>query len=135
MRPYRVHIAEVDNKLRRALRTVLRRCGFEVVESDSGYPIVTMRDDWPDIFLIDIQLPGINGLEVCRWLKSNESSRHIPVIFLSGEPYLKILAASVPADGYFEKPVSLLRLAQRLRRFLTGSMKNRPDTAGRNSPR
>ena len=104
MRTTSVYIAENDPAVRNSLASGLVKQGFDIHIFDSGYPIVSMMDNWPDIFLIDIQLPDINGLEVCKWLKSHEDSRHIPVILLSSDPYLKILAASTHADDYIEKP-------------------------------
>jgi two-component system phosphate regulon response regulator PhoB len=100
----RIYIAEEDKTVQRRLSRALRMNGFDVRVFDSGYPIVSMMDNWPDIFLIDIELPDINGLEVCKWLKAHEDSQHIPVIFISGDPYLKKLAASAHADDYIEKP-------------------------------
>jgi len=105
MRHCRIHIAENDKALQRDLKIILRKSGYDVSVSDSGYPIVAMMDNWPDAFLIDIELPEINGIEVCKWLKTHESSRYIPVILLSGDPYLKIIAASANPDDYIEKPV------------------------------
>ncbi len=102
----RVYIVEEDKSLQNTLKSTLKRNGFDVQVFDSGYPIVSMMDNWPDLFLIDIELPDINGLEICKWLKSHDSSRNIPVIFLSGDSYLKILAASAHADEYIEKPVT-----------------------------
>src|SRR3990170_7448468 len=96
----RIYIAEEDKVFQCRLRVALNQNGFDVRVFDSGYPLVSMMDEWPDVFLIEIELPGINGLEVCKWLKSHDSSRNIPVIFLSGDPYLKILAASAHADDY-----------------------------------
>lgn len=106
----RIYIAEEDQEFQRRLSRVLTQNGFDVSVFNSGYPLVTMMDNWPDIFLIDIELPDINGLEVCKWLKSHESSREIPVIFLSGDPYLKVLASSAQADDYIEKPVAYRHL-------------------------
>lgn len=102
----KVYIAEEDKTVQRALTDPLTRHGFSVTIFDSGYPIVTMMDNWPDVFLIDIELPGINGLEVCKWLKSHESSREIPVILIFSDPYLKVLADSSGADDFIEKPVA-----------------------------
>jgi len=115
----RIYIAEEDKVLQSGLQTALMRNGFDVSVFDGGYPIVEMMDNWPDIFLIDIELPDINGLEVCRWLKSHEDSRHIPVIFLSSDPYLKILAASSKADDYIEKPVLFEQMISKIRECLT----------------
>ena len=102
-----VYIAEKDKADRLYLDGGLRAHGFATRVFDSGYPLVTMMDNWPDIFLIDIELPGINGLEVCKWLKSRESSCYIPVILLSSDPYLKILAPSAHADDYIDKPFTV----------------------------
>jgi DNA-binding response OmpR family regulator len=99
-----IYIVEEDKAVQLRLSAGLQKKGFNVMVFDSGYPIVEMVDNWPDIFIIDIELPGINGMEICKWLKSHESSRHIPVIFLSGDPYLKILAESAQANDYIEKP-------------------------------
>jgi DNA-binding response OmpR family regulator len=111
----RIYIAEVNKDLQHGLSSALKRNGFDVQVFDSGYPIVSMMDNWPDVFLIDIELPGINGIEVCKWLKSHESSRHIPVIFLSADPYLKILAASAQADDYIEFPVSFEKMIDKIK--------------------
>ncbi len=102
----RVYIVEEDKSLQDTLKSTLKRNGFDVQVFDGGYPIVSMMDNWPDLFLIDIELPDINGLEICKWLKSHDSSRNIPVIFLSSDSYLKVLAASAHADEYIEKPVT-----------------------------
>ena len=114
----RIYIAEEDQEFQRRLSRVLTQNGFDVSVFNSGYPLVTMMDNWPDVFLIDIELPGINGLEVCKWLKSHESSREIPVIFLSGDPYLKVLAASAQADDYIEKPVAYRHLINTILQYL-----------------
>lgn len=114
----RIYIAENDREVQRALKAVLIKRGYEVTIFETGYPIVTMMDEWPDVFLIEIELPGINGLEVCKWLKSHDSSRNIPVIFLSGDPYLKILAASAHADDYIEKPLLYPRVIRKIRECL-----------------
>jgi DNA-binding response OmpR family regulator len=118
MRSISVYIAEHDTALRTSLASALTRHGFDIHFFDSGYPIVSMMDNWPDVFLIEIQLPGINGLEVCKWLKSHENSCHIPVILLSSDPYLKILAASTHADDYIETPVDARHLLDHIHECL-----------------
>lgn len=118
----RIYIAEEDKTLQRRLSIGLEKNGFDVTLFDSGYPIVEMMDNWPDVFLIHIRLPGINGLEICKWLKSHEGSSHIPIL-LSGEPYLKIIAASAHADDYMEKPLSIPRLIHKINEYLIESVR------------
>lgn len=105
MRPCRIHIAEADEAVRDELEAALLQQGFQVTASPSGYPVAEMMDDWPDMFVIDLELPDVNGIELCKWLKSHHYSKHIPVILLCGDLYLKVLAASAPADNYIRKPV------------------------------
>lgn len=114
----RIYIAEEDKSLQRRLRTELEKRGFAVEVFDNGYPLVALVDNWPDVFLIDIQLPGVNGLEVCEWLKSHDVSSQIPVILISGESYLKTLAAATHADDYIEKPIVLPQLLGKISEFL-----------------
>ena len=105
MRPFKIHIAEADPGVGNELESLLSRHSFEVTLSASGYPVAEMMDDWPDLFLIDIELPDVNGIELCKWLKSHPDSKHIPVILLAEDLYLKVLAASSPADHYIRKPI------------------------------
>lgn len=114
----RVCIAEGDKQLQNRLSVVLKKNGFDVSSFDNGYPLVEMMDNWPDVFLIDIELPGVNGMEICKWLKSHENSCHIPVILISGEPYLKTLASSAHPDDYIEKPVAMRKMVDKIREFL-----------------
>lgn len=102
----RICMAEGDAELRERLRSAIERNGFVVQAFSSGYPIVTMMDNWPDLYLVDIELPEVNGLEVCKWLKAHDETSRIPVILISGAAYLKIIAASAHADDYIEKPVA-----------------------------
>ena len=118
MEQNRICIAEEDKVYQSRLSAALKKNGYEVSVFQSGYPLVEMMDNWPDIFLIDIELPGINGIEVCKWLKGHEDSSHIPVIFISSDPYLKILAASAHADDYIEKPAALSEVILRVRECL-----------------
>lgn len=102
MQPAKVYIAAADQDLARKLQTILESKSFEVALFERGYDVAAMLDNWPDVFLIDIQLPDINGLEVCSWLKSHEDSSHIPVILMTSESYLKIFAATAHADDCVE---------------------------------
>lgn len=99
-----VYIAGEDQVYHKGLRTALEKKGFKVTVVESGYPIAEMMDNWPDIFIIDIVLPGINGIEICKWLKSHDASKTIPVILAAGEAYLKVLAAAAQPDDYLDKP-------------------------------
>lgn len=113
-----IYIAGEDQGFHKGLKTALKKRGFEVTVVESGYPIAEMMDNWPDIFIIDIELPGINGIEICKWLKSHDDSKGIPVILVAGEPYLKILAATAQPDDYLEKPFTYSELLGKIKQML-----------------
>lgn len=71
----------------------------------------------PDLILLDVTMPGMDGFEVCRRLKADPQSRHIPVLFLTGwgEPEHRVMAEGVGAAGLVEKPIDPLQLRERIR--------------------
>ena len=58
----------------------------------------------PDLFIIDKQLSGVNGLDVCMYLKKQPQTKHIPIIMVSASPSIGKLAISAGADAFMEKP-------------------------------
>ena len=59
----------------------------------------------PDLILLDIRMPGMDGYEVCRALKANDATAGIPVIFLTGESDVDSEVSEVGGDGYIRKPI------------------------------
>jgi DNA-binding response OmpR family regulator len=66
-----------------ALRRMLEHKGFEVLAAFSGTQTIQLAEQKPDMVLLDVNLPDVNGFEVCRRLKQSESTKEIPVVFLS----------------------------------------------------
>ena len=106
---------------RRILRDLLGSAGFEVLESTTGEEAVTQAAATvPDLILMDIQLPGIDGYEATRRIKASEALRHIPLIVvtsyaLSGDD-AKALAAG--ADDYVAKPFSPRAMLAKVREYV-----------------
>ena len=90
----------------RLLDAVLSPKGYEVRTADSGEEALQMvGDDPPDIILLDILMPGIDGYEVCRRVRDDEATAFLPVVMItaSGEQE-KILAIEAGADDFIAKP-------------------------------
>src|SRR3954464_13317855 len=86
--------------------------GFEVTTVSNGdLAVEKIEDLTPDIILADIHMPGLNGYEVCEFVKRNERFRHIPVMLLVGsfEPFNEAEARRVGADDYLTKPFQSIR--------------------------
>jgi two-component system cell cycle response regulator DivK len=106
---------------RRILRDLLTSAGYDVIEATTGEEAVaTAAARRPDLILMDIQLPGIDGYEATRRIKADDALRRIPLIVvtsyaLSGDD-VKALAAG--ADAYVAKPFSPRAMLAKVREYL-----------------
>lgn len=114
------HILIVDDDpgIQDAFRLILERAGYAVTVYDNGNPL--FQDDFtpPDIFILDKQLSGADGLDICRLLKQRELTQHIPVIMLSASPHIYQLAKDAGADDFLEKPFKLKELLEMIKQYV-----------------
>jgi two-component system cell cycle response regulator DivK len=119
--PQTVLVVDDHEDNRRILRDLLRSAGYEVLEATTGEDgVETARARMPDLILMDIQLPGIDGYEATRRIKADDAVRRIPLIVvtsyaLSGDD-AKALAAG--ADAYVAKPFSPRAMLAKVREYL-----------------
>ena len=96
---------------------VLQRAGYEVRTANDVDKLDSVLGDWrPDIILTDVNMPGVSGLELCRKLKSNYETAHVPVVLFSAVPNheLESMARDCEADGFLSKASGLERLPNEL---------------------
>lgn len=113
-----------DSELVRAMASdILRDAGCEVIATDSGieanqYIYASRR---PDLILIDVMMPLLNGDRKVRLLKERESSRHIPVVLMSTKSLEELaeLASTSGAEGFLQKPFTENALLGQVGRFLS----------------
>ncbi|RYG30336.1 MAG: response regulator [Chitinophagaceae bacterium] len=101
-----VLITEDDPAIMDALQLVFVRNGYRVMTYANGSALLNDHFDKPDLFLIDRQLSGVDGLDICRHLKSNPETSSIPVIIFSASPHVLNHAIAAGADDFIEKPFS-----------------------------
>lgn len=119
-RPKKIFIIEDDESVQEILKLLFRKAGYEIEISPDGKAVFSQRNNWPDLFLLDKHLLGNDGLEVCKFLKSNETTRHIPVIMLSATPGIEPLAIDAGADDFLEKPFNSANLMSKVHAYLHG---------------
>jgi len=106
---------------RRILRLLLARAGYELIEAATGEEGIAMAEkERPDLILMDIQLPGLDGYEATRRLKANPDLRHIPIIVvtsyaLSGDD---VKAFEAGCDAYVTKPFVPRDLLAKVREYV-----------------
>ena len=99
----------------------LKSAGYNVVTALTGEEALKRCEvEKPSLVLLDIMLPGIDGLEVCRRLKGDRTTSNIPIIMLTarGDEVDKILGLELGADDYITKPFSVRELAARVKSLL-----------------
>src|SRR5262245_58099012 len=114
-----VLIIEDDSAILRGLRDNLRRERYDVItaeEGDTGYQLAIEKK--PDLVILDLMLPGMNGLEICRKLRLEGFNAHIIMLTARGEESDRVLGLDLGADDYVTKPFSIRELMARVRAFL-----------------
>ncbi len=106
--PHRVLIVDDSEIVARLLREELEARGFEIQyapDAEKAASIILKRQTRPDLILLDINMPKVDGAQFCRFVKKNDMFRSIKVIFCSGESREKMaaLSAECGADGYIHK--------------------------------
>jgi CheY-like chemotaxis protein len=113
-----------DNALNaKLLRTLLRLAGHEVLEVTTGEQALELvRSLRPDLILMDIQLPGIDGLETCRRIRSDPSLATIPVVAVTSYamPGDEQKALAAGCIGYITKPIDTRTFGQTIGGFFPG---------------
>jgi len=113
----RILVAEDDEGLRQLMRLILRHEGFEVIEAVNGLDaLARAKDSNPTMILLDVMMPGLDGLAVCRNLKSDHRFDGVPVIFVTAIDDLQHRTASreLGVDDYIKKPIGPRELLARV---------------------
>jgi CheY-like chemotaxis protein len=113
-----------DNPLNlKLIRDVLQVSGYDVIEAQSGEEgLRVAQENPPDLVLMDLQLPGIDGTETLRRLRQGTLGPDVPVVAVTALAMAEDKEAAVRAgfDGYLEKPISVRALPGQIEAFLAG---------------
>ncbi len=117
----RILYVEDNAQNKRLVRKILVSRGYEVLEAEDGLAGVEItKNELPDLVLMDINIPGIDGLEATGILKSTNETQHIPIIALTANAMRgdeeRFLAAG--CNGYLPKPINMADLLDKVRGFL-----------------
>ena len=116
-----IYVAEDDDNIREILRCTLDSYGYATRVFDSAPQLLeAVREQLPDLILMDIMMPGMDGLQALRLLKQDRRTAGVPVIFLTAKSSEidKVKGLDLGAEDYITKPFGLLELAARVRAAL-----------------
>ncbi len=112
-----IMVVDDEAGIRTLLTLMLQRRGFQVTSAGSAAEVLSkVERSAPDLFLLDIMLPGTNGIELCHLLRSNPSTAHAAILMLSArhDPEATRLSMEAGADDYLFKPVLQMDLLDRV---------------------
>lgn len=125
-----IYYAEDDKSIRELVVYTLQSTGYEARGVENGEALfAAIREQSPELILLDIMLPGEDGISILRRLKQDGRTANIPVIMLTakGSEYDKVLGLDVGADDYVTKPFGVMELIARIKATLrrAGKLSNR----------
>lgn len=114
-------IADDDQEMRRLVRRTLEKMGLRVVEARDGEEaIAALLEHRPAGAVLDVMMPGLNGWEVCKYIRSKAEFEHVAVLMLTaiGKTTNELTAPLYGADAYLDKPFEIAELTATVRRIL-----------------
>lgn len=116
MEKKRIHILEDDQEIRNIIEILLEEEGYEMQLSSSFADLKkNIQDAMPDLFLLDVMLPDGNGADICRDLKEDMFTKHIPIIVMSAQNNSEKKAVEAFADDYISKPFDINDVLARIK--------------------
>jgi CheY-like chemotaxis protein len=120
----KIFLADDDPEIGFCLSTILESAGYHVKFSPSGKSILEGSYSWVDLFILDRKMPDVDGLELCRHLRTKFATRDTPVIMISAAPQSGNEALAAGANDYIEKPFHVHYLLNVVSKFTRDT--NRP---------
>lgn len=118
-----IYCVEDDNSIRDLMIYTLSASGFKAKGFSDGilfFEDISKSEEKPELILLDIMLPGMDGIEILKKLKKNPSTLDIPVIMASakGTEYDKVIGLDLGADDYLAKPFGMMEMISRIKAVL-----------------
>lgn len=121
----KILVADDDPSMRDIFHIILSKAGYDLEIKENAGEIFKNNFKIPDIFLIDKLLSGIDGLEVCHYLKNSPDTCDIPVVMISASPDISVSSLKAGADDYIEKPFDLSELLKVIERNIARAKNQR----------
>ena len=122
----KILIADDDSSMRDIFQIIFEKKGYDTQLLSDASEIFKKNFRVPDIFLIDKLLSGIDGLDVCAFLKNDPLTSHVPVVMVSASPDIGVSSAKAGADDFVEKPFDMNYLLLVIERNIGNGKKKSP---------
>lgn len=112
---HRILVVDDDIDILEAVQIMLEQAGYEVFITPRGEEAFSQSDEYkPELILLDVLLSGKDGRVICRELKNQEKTKHIPIIMFSAHPDAKYSTIEAGADDFISKPFNMDELLNKI---------------------
>jgi CheY-like chemotaxis protein len=115
MNKKKILIIDDDAAIVDSLQIILENEGYETNNTVNIEAILSMKKDLPDLILLDFSLLAMDGWDICSILKSQEPTKHIPIIMVSADKDIAKIAKAARADAYIPKPFEISNLLKKVK--------------------
>ena len=119
MRRKKILVADDDTDILEVMTLILNEKGYDVKTEKNGEKVLQMKEDLPDLLLLDIRMSGMDGRDICRQLKSQDQTRNLPIIMLSANIDIQKMSAECGANAYLPKPFDINELVKMINRLIS----------------
>jgi CheY-like chemotaxis protein len=113
----KIMIADDDASILEAMQVMLEDEGYEVIAELDGKVVQDMRSGLPDLLILDVWMSGVDGTGICRHLKSENRTKHIPIILCSANRDTQKIAKECDADDFIAKPFEMIDFLNKIKEY------------------
>ena len=117
----KILVVDDEEHIQELIKFNLEKSGYKVICADNGIDAIRLaKEQFPQLMLLDLMLPGMDGLDVCKEIRKDSSMSNMPIIMITakGEEIDKIIGLELGADDYITKPFSVRELIARIKAIL-----------------
>lgn len=115
--PKKIMIADDDPGIVDAIEMLLEFEGYQVTTTADGADVLHLKDNLPDLLLLDIWMSGEDGRDICKKMKQLEATKNIPIIMISASRDIKESAMAAGADDFLPKPFEMNELLDKIKKL------------------
>ncbi|MGI8419327.1 MAG: response regulator [Candidatus Levyibacteriota bacterium] len=113
----KILVADDDTAILDVFTLMLEDAGYEVTSTVDGQTVQKVRNELPDLILLDIWMAGVDGQAICKQLKSLKKTKHIPIIMISANKDTREIAKKAGADDFVAKPFEMQDLLVKVEKY------------------
>lgn len=114
----KILIADDDQGILDSTKLLLEYEGYEVMTASDGETVKELKDNLPDLILLDIWLSGTNGTEIAHSLLANKATKHIPIIIFSANHDIEQIAKNANVSDFLIKPFDIGDMVAKIQKYL-----------------